>query len=86
MGTNYNGDGSSDGIIPKVLETIFNKVKATNDSTEFLIRVSFIEVNNAMLVDEDNFSELLKLDLLKIHRYSRKRFLICLIPIHLKER
>ena len=72
MGTNYNGDGSSDGIIPKVLETIFNKVKATNDSTEFLIRVSFIEVNNAML--------------LIIHRYSRKRFLICLIPIHLKER
>ncbi|KAG5034478.1 Kinesin-like protein KIN-4C [Glycine soja] len=44
MGTNYNGDGSSDGIIPKVLETIFNKVKATNDSTEFLIRVSFIEI------------------------------------------
>ncbi|XP_029126715.1 kinesin-like protein KIN-4C [Cajanus cajan] len=44
MGTDYNGEGSSGGIIPMVLETIFNKVKATNDSTEFLIRVSFIEI------------------------------------------
>lgn len=52
MGTNYNGEGSNGGIISTVLETIFNRVNATNDSTEFLIRVSFIEVNNAMLVDE----------------------------------
>ncbi|TKY74442.1 Kinesin protein FRA1 [Spatholobus suberectus] len=44
MGTNYSGEGSSGGIIPRVLETIFDRVKATNDSTEFLIRVSFIEI------------------------------------------
>ncbi|KAK7410465.1 hypothetical protein VNO78_01265 [Psophocarpus tetragonolobus] len=44
MGTNYNGEGSSSGIIPMVLETIFNRVKATDESTEFLIRVSFIEI------------------------------------------
>ncbi|KAK7351230.1 hypothetical protein VNO77_10526 [Canavalia gladiata] len=44
MGTNYNGEGSCGGIIPRVLETIFNEVKATKDSTEFLIRVSFIEI------------------------------------------
>lgn len=44
MGTNYNGDESSGGIIPKVMETIFNHVEKMKDSTEFLIRVSFIEV------------------------------------------
>ncbi|KAK7311684.1 hypothetical protein RJT34_09974 [Clitoria ternatea] len=44
MGTNYNGEGSGGGIIPRVLETIFDRVNATKDSTEFLIRVSFIEI------------------------------------------
>ena len=44
MGTNYNGEGSSGGIIPKVLENIFKRLKDTKDSREFLIRVSFIEV------------------------------------------
>ncbi|XP_027354543.1 kinesin-like protein KIN-4C isoform X2 [Abrus precatorius] len=44
MGTNYNGEESSGGIIPRVLETIFDRVKDTKDSTEFLIRVSFIEI------------------------------------------
>ncbi|XP_073224385.1 kinesin-like protein KIN-4C isoform X2 [Cicer arietinum] len=44
MGTNYNGEGSSDGIIPKVMENIYKRVKTMKDSTEFLIRVSFIEI------------------------------------------
>ncbi|XP_022941355.1 kinesin-like protein KIN-4C isoform X1 [Cucurbita moschata] len=44
MGTNYSGEGSKDGVIPKVMENIFKKVKKMEDSTEFLIRVSFIEI------------------------------------------
>ncbi|KAI6687884.1 hypothetical protein NL676_024712 [Syzygium grande] len=44
MGTNYSGEESTTGIIPKVMETIFKKVKTMKDSTEFLIRVSFIEI------------------------------------------
>ncbi|KAF5955373.1 hypothetical protein HYC85_008229 [Camellia sinensis] len=44
MGTNYNGEEHNGGIIPKVMETIFSRVEATKDSTEFLIRVSFIEI------------------------------------------
>ncbi|KAA8528360.1 hypothetical protein F0562_035715 [Nyssa sinensis] len=44
MGTNYNGEEHNGGIIPKVVETIFSRVEMTKDSTEFLIRVSFIEI------------------------------------------
>lgn len=44
MGTNYTGDGSNGGIIPKVMESIFKRVETKKDTTEFLIRVSFIEV------------------------------------------
>lgn len=44
MGTNYMGEGSNVGVIPKVVESIFKRVEATKDSTEFLIRVSFIEI------------------------------------------
>ncbi|GLT79917.1 hypothetical protein SLA2020_513850 [Shorea laevis] len=44
MGTNYTGEGSNGGIIPEVLESIFQRVEAMKDSTEFLIRVSFIEI------------------------------------------
>jgi hypothetical protein len=47
MGTNYTGEGSNSGVIPKVVENIFKRVEATKDSTEFLIRVSFIEVKDA---------------------------------------
>lgn len=45
MGTNYNGEGQNDGVIPHVMETIFSRVEAAKESTEFLIRVSFIEVH-----------------------------------------
>ncbi|PKA52667.1 Kinesin-like protein FLA10 [Apostasia shenzhenica] len=44
MGTNYMGEGSSEGIIPKVLERIFLKVDEMKERSEFLIRVSFIEI------------------------------------------
>ncbi|XP_024976973.1 kinesin-like protein KIN-4C [Cynara cardunculus var. scolymus] len=43
MGTNYNGE-SSNGIIPKVMQTIFKRVEESKGNTEFLIRVSFIEI------------------------------------------
>ena len=41
------GEGSNGGVIPEVVENIFKRVKATKDSTECLIRVSFIEVKDA---------------------------------------
>ncbi|XP_028802081.1 kinesin-like protein KIN-4C [Neltuma alba] len=44
MGTNYTGEGSNCGIIPRVMENIFKRVEAAQHSTEFLIRVSFIEI------------------------------------------
>nr|GMD93977.1 kinesin-like protein KIN-4C [Ipomoea batatas] len=44
MGTNYNGEDYTGGVIPRVMETIFSRVDALKDSTEFLIRVSFIEI------------------------------------------
>uniref|UniRef100_A0ACD5YZ84 Uncharacterized protein n=1 Tax=Avena sativa TaxID=4498 RepID=A0ACD5YZ84_AVESA len=44
MGTNYTGESNCGGIIPQVMETIFNKAESMKDDTEFLIRVSFIEI------------------------------------------
>ncbi|XP_042507480.1 kinesin-like protein KIN-4C isoform X2 [Macadamia integrifolia] len=44
MGTNYSGEANSAGIIPRVMETIFSRVQAMKETTEFLIRVSFIEI------------------------------------------
>ncbi|KAL5207040.1 hypothetical protein ABZP36_031475 [Zizania latifolia] len=44
MGTNYTGESNCGGIIPSVMETIFKKVDAFEDDTEYLIRVSFIEI------------------------------------------
>ncbi|QHN92582.1 Chromosome-associated kinesin [Arachis hypogaea] len=44
MGTNYTGEESASGIIPKVMGTIFKRVHTMKESTEFLIRVSFIEI------------------------------------------
>ncbi|XP_078441740.1 P-loop containing nucleoside triphosphate hydrolases superfamily protein isoform X2 [Wolffia australiana] len=44
MGTNYSGDGRSNGIIPQVMDSIFTKVSETTNCTEYFIRVSFIEI------------------------------------------
>lgn len=59
MGTNYNGEEPENGVIPKVMDTIFSRVETAKDSTEFLIRVSFIEV--LMLKHEDFISGCRKL-------------------------
>lgn len=44
MGTNFNGEEQTAGVIPNVMNTIFSKVEVMKESTELLIRVSFIEV------------------------------------------
>ncbi|KAE8792470.1 Chromosome-associated kinesin KIF4A [Hordeum vulgare] len=44
MGTNYSGEANCGGIIPQVMETIFKKADELKGDTEFLIRVSFIEI------------------------------------------
>ncbi|KNA10715.1 hypothetical protein SOVF_141490 [Spinacia oleracea] len=44
MGTNYNGEDNATGIIPQVMQTIYSRVESMKGSTEFLIRVSFIEI------------------------------------------
>ncbi|CAA2955240.1 kinesin KIN-4C [Olea europaea subsp. europaea] len=44
MGTNYHGEEHQNGVIPKVMDTIFSKVESMKESKEFLIRVSFIEI------------------------------------------
>ncbi|ONI35368.1 hypothetical protein PRUPE_1G532000 [Prunus persica] len=64
MGTNYTGDGSNGGIIPKVMESIFKRVETKKDTTEFLIRVSFIEIFKEEVFDllDPNSSSLSKND------------------------
>ncbi|CAH8280392.1 unnamed protein product [Arabidopsis lyrata] len=64
MGTNYSGDGTNGGIIPNVMEDIFRRVDTTKDSSELLIRVSFIEIFKEEVFDllDSNSSALLKND------------------------
>lgn len=44
MGTAYTVGGSSEGVIPQVMETIFKKIDTLKDKSDFQLRVSFIEV------------------------------------------
>ncbi|KAL9229220.1 hypothetical protein vseg_004708 [Gypsophila vaccaria] len=48
MGTDYNANTNTNtntvGIIPKVMQMIFSRVQSLKSSSEFLIRVSFIEI------------------------------------------
>ncbi|PHU20482.1 Kinesin-like protein FRA1 [Capsicum chinense] len=44
MGTNYNGEEQTGGVIPMVMNTIFSRAETMKKSAEFLIRVSFIEI------------------------------------------
>ncbi|GAV66836.1 LOW QUALITY PROTEIN: Kinesin domain-containing protein [Cephalotus follicularis] len=62
MGTNYSGEGSNSGIIPKVMDNIFKKIEASKDSIEYLIRVSFIEIFKEEVFDllDPNSSVLFK--------------------------
>ena len=50
MGINCSREGSNVGVIPKVMEDIFQRVKVRKDSIEFVIRVSFIGVKEILLV------------------------------------
>ncbi|KAI3789356.1 hypothetical protein L2E82_02149 [Cichorium intybus] len=43
MGTNYNGE-CSNGVNPQVMQMIFKRVEETKGTTEFLIKISFIEI------------------------------------------
>jgi len=43
MGTGYN-DNCRIGLIPQVMNALFNKVETLKHQTEFQLRVSFIEV------------------------------------------
>ncbi|XP_024371093.1 kinesin-like protein KIN-4A [Physcomitrium patens] len=56
MGTAYTVGGNSDGVIPKVMETIFNKVETLKDSAEFNLRISFIEILKEEVHDLLDFS------------------------------
>lgn len=47
MGTAYTVGGSSVGVIPQVMETIFKKVRTLKDKADVQLRVSFIEVSAA---------------------------------------
>ncbi|OAE24281.1 hypothetical protein AXG93_1052s1040 [Marchantia polymorpha subsp. ruderalis] len=44
MGTGYTVGGSTEGVIPKVMETIFQRVETLKQKADFQIRVSFIEI------------------------------------------
>lgn len=52
MGTGYTVGGSTEGVIPKVMETIFKKMDSLRAKADFQIRVSFIEVNSACTPDD----------------------------------
>ncbi|KAL6976975.1 hypothetical protein U1Q18_025761 [Sarracenia purpurea var. burkii] len=51
MGANYYGKELKDGVIPKVVETIFTRTAATRNSTKFLIKVFFVEIFNETVYD-----------------------------------
>ncbi|XP_026404212.1 kinesin-like protein KIN-4C isoform X2 [Papaver somniferum] len=51
MGTNYTGDGSTGGIIPQVMNSIFSKIEEKKEAKEFLIRVSFVEIFREEVID-----------------------------------
>ena len=55
MGINCSREGSNVGVIPKVMEDIFQRVEVRKDSREFFIRVSFIEVEEILLVSLFHF-------------------------------
>ncbi|CAM6093435.1 unnamed protein product [Calypogeia fissa] len=44
MGTGYTVGGSTEGVIPRVMETIFAKMESLQAKADFQIRVSFIEI------------------------------------------
>ncbi|CAI9116148.1 OLC1v1017224C1 [Oldenlandia corymbosa var. corymbosa] len=83
MGTNYNGEEHQGGVIPKVMETIFSRVEAMRESTEFLIRVSFIEIFKEEVFDllDQNSQAFPKAD----GTSSAKPTGPARVPIHIRE-
>ncbi|KAH7302524.1 hypothetical protein KP509_23G076300 [Ceratopteris richardii] len=51
MGTGYTVNGSTEGIIPQVMELIFNRVENKSKKIIYQIRVSFIEILNEEVHD-----------------------------------
>eukprot|EP00850_Spirogloea_muscicola_P022203 SM000282S10606 [mRNA] locus=s282:44313:52164:- [translate_table: standard] len=51
MGTAYAVGGTSEGIIPQVMKTLFQKVAKKEDQVEFQIRVSYIEIHKEEIRD-----------------------------------
>ncbi|CAB4314620.1 unnamed protein product [Prunus armeniaca] len=50
MGTG-SGDGCQTGLIPQVMNALFNKIEILKDQTEFQIQVSYIEILNEEVCD-----------------------------------
>lgn len=44
MGSAFTPGGSSQGVIPKVMDSIFSRIAST-DGTEFTVRVGFVEIH-----------------------------------------
>ncbi|KAK1275699.1 Kinesin-like protein FLA10 [Acorus gramineus] len=82
MGTNYTNGDNNGGIIPQVMDTIFSKIEEMKQQTEFLIRVSFIEIFKEEVFDLlDTNQAALKVDghsLLKSAGISK-------VPIQIRE-
>ncbi|KAL4279291.1 hypothetical protein GQ457_03G033960 [Hibiscus cannabinus] len=83
MGTNYTGEGSSGGIIPKVMENMFKRVEASKHSTEILIRVSFIEIFKEEVFDllDSNSAALSKVEGMSLAKHAAPGRL----PIQIRE-
>ncbi|KAG0613527.1 hypothetical protein M758_6G110100 [Ceratodon purpureus] len=44
MGTGYTVGGSTDGVIPQVMQTVFKRIETLKHKADFQLRVSFIEI------------------------------------------
>lgn len=55
MGTGFK-DGSQTGLIPQVMNTLFSKMEALKQQTEFQLHVSFIEVSYFSLLQHRKYS------------------------------
>ncbi|WVZ73699.1 hypothetical protein U9M48_021980 [Paspalum notatum var. saurae] len=82
MGTDYSGEGNCGGIIPQVMDTVFRKVDASKEGSEFLIRVSFIEIFKEEVFDLlDANHAAVKLDTSSVAKASAP----ARIPIQIRE-
>ena len=60
MGTGYTVGGSTEGVTPQVMATIFKRIDTLKHKADFQLRVSFIEVIDVILqLDGSVFENLL---------------------------